>query len=73
MFEKNMRLAFLLDFYADVLDEHTRNIMRAYYHDDLSLAEIAEDEGISLNDKPVSLAINEIADGKISAYVDERI
>jgi len=47
MFEKNMRLAFLLDFYADVLDEHTRNIMRAYYHDDLSLAEIAEDEGIS--------------------------
>ena len=47
MFEKNMRLAFLLDFYADVLDEHTRNIMKAYYHDDLSLSEIAEDESIS--------------------------
>lgn len=47
MFEKNMRLAFLLDFYSELLDEHTGNIMRAYYHDDLSLAEIAEDEGIS--------------------------
>lgn len=47
MFEKNMRLAFLLDFYSELLDEHTGNIMKAYYHDDLSLAEIAEDEGIS--------------------------
>ena len=47
MFEKNMKIAYLLDFYAEVLDEHTRNIMRAYYNDDLSLAEIAEDEGIS--------------------------
>jgi predicted DNA-binding protein YlxM (UPF0122 family) len=47
MFEKNMKIAYLLDFYAEVLDEHTRDIMRAYYNDDLSLAEIAEDEGIS--------------------------
>jgi predicted DNA-binding protein YlxM (UPF0122 family) len=42
-----MKIAYLLDFYAEVLDEHTRDIMRAYYNDDLSLAEIAEDEGIS--------------------------
>ena len=47
MFEKNMRLAFLLDFYAEALDAHTRDIMKAYYEDDLSLSEIAEDEGIS--------------------------
>ena len=47
MFEKNMRLAYLLDFYGEVLDEHSRAIMTAYYEDDLSLAEIAEDEGIS--------------------------
>ena len=47
MFEKNMKIAYLLDFYSEVLDEHTRDIMRAYYNDDLSLAEIAEDEGIS--------------------------
>lgn len=47
MFEKNMRLAYLLDFYGDVLDEHSKNIMRSYYEDDLSLAEIAEGIGIS--------------------------
>jgi len=47
MFEKNMRLAFLLDFYGEALDSHTKDIMKAYYEDDLSLAEIAEGEGIS--------------------------
>ena len=47
MFEKNMRLAYLLDFYIEALDEHSANIMRAYYEDDLSLAEIAQDENIS--------------------------
>ena len=47
MFEKNMRLAYLLDFYGEVLDEHSRSIMTAYYEDDLSLAEIAEGENIS--------------------------
>ena len=47
MFEKNMRLAFLLDFYGEALDSHTKEILKAYYEDDLSLAEIAEDEGIS--------------------------
>ncbi len=47
MFEKNMRFALLLDFYSDVLDGHTAGILKAYYEDDLSLAEIAEGEGIS--------------------------
>ena len=47
MFEKNMRIAYLLDVYGDVLDEHTRSIMKAYYEDDLSLSEIALDEKIS--------------------------
>ena len=47
MFEKNMRIAYLLDFYEDLLDEHIRSVMRAYYDDDLSLAEIASGEGIS--------------------------
>ena len=47
MFEKNMRFVYLLDFYAELLDEHVRGVMRAYYEDDLSLAEIAEDDGIS--------------------------
>ena len=47
MFEKNMRLAYLFDFYIDMFDEHSQQIMSAYYEDDLSLAEIAENIGIS--------------------------
>ena len=47
MFEKNMKLAYLLDFYGDALEPRTQNIMRAYYEDDLSLSEIADGEGIS--------------------------
>ena len=47
MFEKNMRLLYLYDFYQPLLDEHTKSIMQAYYEDDLSLAEIALCEGIS--------------------------
>ena len=47
MFEKNLRIAYLLDFYEDLLDPHIRSVMRAYYDDDLSLAEVAEGEGIS--------------------------
>ena len=47
MFEKNMRIAYLLDFYADALDKHIASVMIAYYNDDLSLSEIAQGEGIS--------------------------
>ena len=47
MFEKNMKIAYLLDLYGDALDEHIANVMKAYYNEDLSLAEIASDEGIS--------------------------
>ena len=47
MFEKNMRIAYLLDFYEDLLDPHIRGVMRDYYDDDLSLSEIADGEGIS--------------------------
>lgn len=47
MFEKNLRVGYLLDFYGDVLDEHIRDAMRAYYEDDLSLGEIADGIGIS--------------------------
>ncbi len=47
MFEKNLRVAYLLDFYGDALDEHVASVMKSYYNDDLSLAEIASDVGIS--------------------------
>lgn len=47
MFEKDMRLALLLDHYGDLLSEHRREIMEMYYCEDLSLAEIAENTGIT--------------------------
>ena len=47
MFEKNMGISYLLDFYGDVLDEHTHEVMTAYYDDDFSLAEVASLVGIS--------------------------
>ena len=47
MFEKNMKIAYLIDFYEDLLDPHVSSVMRAYYDDDLSLAEISEGDDIS--------------------------
>ena len=47
MFEKDMRISYLLDFYGELLDGHILGAMRSYYNDDLSLAEIAETVGIS--------------------------
>ena len=47
MFEKNLQIGYLLDFYGDVLPERRREIMDLYYNDDLSLAEIAESFGIT--------------------------
>ena len=47
VFEKNMRISYLLDFYGEVLDEHTRAVMDTYYNDDLSLSEVATEVGIS--------------------------
>ena len=47
MFEKDMRISYLLDFYGELLDSHVLGAMRSYYNDDLSLAEAAELFGIS--------------------------
>lgn len=47
MFEKNLGIAFLLDFYGDVLNEHMRSALYLYYEEDLSLSEIADSMGIS--------------------------
>ena len=47
MFEKNLNISFLLDFYGEVLSERTRSVLDMYYNEDLSLAEIADIIGIS--------------------------
>jgi len=47
MFEKNLNVTYLLDFYGDLLSERKRSVMSMYYNEDLSLAEIASEIGIS--------------------------
>ena len=47
MFQKDMKISLLLDFYGDILSEKRRSIVGMYYDEDLSLAEIAEETGIS--------------------------
>ncbi|MBQ7669551.1 MAG: winged helix-turn-helix transcriptional regulator [Clostridia bacterium] len=47
MFQKDMTVSLLLDFYGDILSEHKRGIMEMYYDEDMSLAEISEQVGIS--------------------------
>ncbi len=44
---KNLELSYLIDFYGDVLTDKQRDVMEQYYNDDFSLAEIAENFGIS--------------------------
>ena len=47
MFVKDLNIALLLDFYGAVLTERVRKMLDMYYCDDLSLAEISEEFGIS--------------------------
>ena len=47
MFEKNLNIGYLLDFYGDLLSERKRSVMELYYNEDLSLAEVAAEIGIS--------------------------
>lgn len=44
---KNLEIAYLLDFYGDLLTEKQRDAVEYYYNDDLSLSEIADNLGIS--------------------------
>ena len=44
---KDMRVAYLLDFYGDLLTDKQKDSLDYYYNDDLSLGEIAANLGIT--------------------------
>lgn len=44
---KNLETAYLMDFYGNLLSDKRRDIMQMYYQEDLSLAEIAAECGIT--------------------------
>ncbi len=47
MYEKNLNLSLLLDFYGELLTAKQREAMEFYYDEDMSLAEISEHTGIT--------------------------
>ena len=47
MFEKNLEMSQLLDFYGETLSERKLSVMSLYYNEDFSLSEVAEEVGIS--------------------------
>ena len=47
MFEKDLRIAELLDTYKELLGERAQYMLDLYYNQDCSLGEIAEEIGIS--------------------------
>lgn len=44
---KDLKIAFLLDFYGEMLTDKQREVIESYYYNDLSLAEISEERGIT--------------------------
>ena len=59
--EKNLEIAYLFDFYGEILSEKQQLAVELYYNDDLSLSEIAAQLGISRQGVRDSLKRSETA------------
>lgn len=44
---KNLSISSLFDFYGDILSEKQRDAIESYYNDDLTLSEVAQNQGIT--------------------------
>ncbi len=44
---KNLEISLLLDFYGDMLTDKQHDVIEYYYNEDLSLSEIADNQGIT--------------------------
>ena len=47
MYQKDLNMSYLLDFYGEAIPEKQKEIMSEYYDEDLSLAEIAQNYDMS--------------------------
>ena len=45
--QKDLSMTILLDYYGDMLTEKQKEMMSLYYEQDMSLAEIAEEKGVT--------------------------
>ena len=43
MFEKDLNVGYLLDFYGELLSERKRTVLDMYYNEDYSLSEVADE------------------------------
>lgn len=66
--QERYELTCLMDFYAPLLTEHRREVMRLYCEEDLSLAEIAEQ--LDITRQGVSDAVNK-ARKQLTDYEDK--
>ena len=69
MYVKDLGIGHLLDFYGNTLPEDQRDVLTAYYFEDLSLAEIAEGRGLTRQGVRASIKRGE----KQLLFLEERL
>lgn len=80
MFEKDLSVSLLMDFYGEILTDKQREVIRLYYDDDLSLAEIADEakitrQGVRDSIKRGEATLHEMEDklGLVKRFSDQKL